>query len=249
MSSYVDRFVVPLTFIPPDDRRDPPGDHHGTGWLVTAKDRTVLVTCEHVASFQFKGKLGMACYGADFGASISAQFELHPSPLDFAWVDASQQVAALGGLSSTTHRSHYADEHAPVDGEYLYVYGFPGEDSYPGYGQHNVQGLGVFSHEVPRDPKLAAAYPPSIHGNYVCFEWSPERATRLLNTTGDLTKPNGMSGSPLWNTRYVEVTQQGAVWTPEYSRITGIVWGHHAKSGCLVATRVESFISILFPDG
>lgn len=61
------------------------------------------------------------------------------------------------------------------------------------------------------------------------------------DTKGALSLPDGMSGSPLWNTRYEEITRQGRSWKPEDARITGIVWGHSAKARQIYATPIEAF--------
>jgi len=61
------------------------------------------------------------------------------------------------------------------------------------------------------------------------------------DTKGVLSLPDGMSGSPLWNTRYEEITRQGRSWKAEDARITGIVWGRSAKARQMYATPIEAF--------
>jgi hypothetical protein len=61
----------------------------------------------------------------------------------------------------------------------------------------------------------------------------------MLQSKGALSLPDGMSGSPLWNTRYEEFRREGRPWTPANARITGMIWGHSSKASQLYATPIE----------
>lgn len=247
MGEYVDEFVSAILLIPHGDQREPPGDHWGTGWLVQESNEPILATCEHVARKQSQGTLGYSCYGCDSGISVGSKFDLHPYEIDFAKASISKTFRKIPHKGKCTTKAHYADSHSPVQGEYFYAYGFPGVDARAGFGQHEAQGMGVFLREVDFDPTSFTEAPVPVSGTHICLAWNPENASGLLGTTGELSLPNGMSGSPLWNTRYVEVTQKGGNWCPSDSRITGIVWGHSAKSSHLFATPVDLFNHLLFP--
>lgn len=248
MGDYVDTFVSAILFIPHGDERNPPGDHWGTGWLVEAFGEPTLATCEHVAREQSRGTLGYSCHGCDSGISVGSRFDLHPYEIDFAKASITKTFRKIKHNGKCTIKAQYAECHAPVEGEYFYAYGFPGVDARAGFGQHEAQGMGVFLREVDFDPTSLTETQPPVFGTHICLAWNPESASGLLGTTGELSLPNGMSGSPLWNTRYVEVTQRGGEWSPSDSRITGIVWGHSAKSGHIFATPVNLFIDFLFPS-
>lgn len=247
MANYVDEFISAILFIPPGDQRDPPGDHWGTGWLAEESDEPILATCEHVARRQSEGILGYSCHGCNSGISVGSKFDLHPFEIDFAQARISATFGRIPHKGKCTKRAQYADRHSPVQGEYFYAYGFPGVDARVGFGQHEAQGMGVFLREVDFDPAAFTEAPVPVRGTHICLAWNPEFASGLMGTKGELSLPKGMSGSPLWNTRYAEVTRKGGKWHPSDSRITGIVWGHSAKSGQLFATPVDSFIHLLFP--
>jgi len=246
MYDFVDKYVAPINFFPRGDPRNPPGDQWGTGWLVEGPNGPILATCEHVAIKQSQGQLGYSCHGSECGISVGSQFSLHPFPLDFANADISKTFRRLEHKGECTTINHYAVSHCPVKDEYLYAYGFPGEDALAGFGQHEVKGMGVFLREVEFDPANFPQIPVPVKGTHICCAWNTELATPLVGTTGSLSLPNGMSGSPLWNTRYIEVTQAGGVWTPSEARITGIVWGHSAKTSHLFATPINSFLHLFF---
>lgn len=239
MGDLVDTLVCEITKIKPGDVRRPPGDHHGTGWLVEKDGIPHLCTCEHVAVDQASATLGYSCFGGDRGVSVGTPFILYPHPLDFAIAPLTRSWAKVQHKGACVPKTQVASRHKPVDGEYLYVYGFPGADAYPGFEQHNSQGLGVFSHQVPYDPVLATEDPPADPQFHICVAWNPEHAEAMTKTSGTLSKPPGMSGSPLWNTRYKEVTESGGTWTARDARLTGIVWGASSKAGALIATPIE----------
>lgn len=246
MGEYVEKYITAINFIPRGDDRDPPGDHWGTGWLVEECNRPIIATCEHVAIKQLQGILGYSCSGSEYGVSVGGEFSLYPFELDFAHADISKTFNMVGHKGECTTKEHYADSHSPVADEYLYVYGFPGADAQVGFGQHEIRGMGVFLREVQFDPSAFTEAPVPVLGKHISCAWSTNLATPLMGTSGSLSLPNGMSGSPLWNTRYTEVTNAGGIWTPCDSRITGIVWGHSAKMTRLFATPVESFKKLLF---
>ena len=247
MGDYVDEFVSAVLLVLPGDQRNPPGDHWGTGWLVQEFDEPILATCEHVARRQSQGTLGYSCHGCDSGISVGSKFDLYPYEIDFAKAGISKTFRGVEHKGKCTVKAQYAERHSPVEGEYLYVYGFPGVDARAGFGQHLAQGMGVFLRESDFDANTFTETPVPVFGTHICLAWNPEEASGMLGTTGELSLPNGMSGAPLWNTRYLEVTERGDQWHPSYSQITGIVWGHSAKSGHLFATPVELFIHLLFP--
>lgn len=72
-----------------------------------------------------------------------------------------------------------------------------------------------------------------------------EHVTELLGGHPWATKLGGMSGSLVWNTRYREVTEKGAQWTPADLRVTGLVWAHTSKAGGFVATPVQHLLEFL----
>jgi hypothetical protein len=60
-----------------------------------------------------------------------------------------------------------------------------------------------------------------------------------------LPLPPGLSGSRLWNTRFVEAKMAKIPWTPELALVTGVIWGWPSGLGCLIATRAEYLRSFL----
>ncbi|MGL5995663.1 MAG: hypothetical protein ACRC1I_03935 [Pseudomonas proteolytica] len=237
---FVDPFISAISLIEPGDDRHPPGDHHGTGSFIYLDEVRLMLTCEHVASVEQGTMLGMTQFGASHAISIPGAFSSDKYPIDIAvnhipdknW-DRVPHMAKCVDIGMIARR------HEPVDGEYLYIYGFPGDDAAVGFGQHHHRGLAVFSHERDFSTVLIDEEPKPIDKYHFLIPYNPEHAVLLDGKNPLLPKPPGMSGSLVWNTRYVEVTSQGKEWRPEDSRVTGVVWGHSSKASVLVATKIE----------
>lgn len=57
---------------------------------------------------------------------------------------------------------------------------------------------------------------------HFALEYNRDLATRTFAAHG-LPKPSGMSGSLVWNTRFVECCNEGKEWTPGYAD-AGMIW-------------------------
>lgn len=242
---FVDQFICPVHLIPKDDKRSPPGDHHGTGWFIEKNGDPQLCTCDHVARDQVKGILGYAPTGCDSGVSVESQFSLSPHPVDFAIANLSKTWELISHTGKPITQSFFDQKHQPVAGEYLYLQGFPGADSQPLFEQHNVKGLGAYLHEVEPPTEIFSEKPPFKASYHICMAWSPANANPLTVAAGGLSVPGGLSGSVLWNTRYKEATEQGRQWTINDMRVTGIVWGASSKAGVVTATPVEHILKFI----
>jgi hypothetical protein len=242
---YVEQFICPIQFIREGDNRTPPGDHHGTGWFVEKHGVVHICTCEHVANFQDKGKIGYAPFGGDCGINVGRQFFVEAHPVDFAIADASRTWILISHKGKCIPLESFDKKHQPVEGEYLYLQGFPGADSQAIWGQHNVKGLGAYLHEVEPPSELFSEHPPFKAGYHICMAWNPANATSLTEAAIDLSAPGGLSGSVLWNTRYQEVSGQGRNWSVNDMRVTGIVWGASSKAGVITATPIEHILQFI----
>lgn len=238
---YVDRFVCPIARIGRGDERQPPGDHHGTGWFINRHGKPHLCTCEHVANFEDCGSLGYAPFGGESGVSVGSRFDRLAHPLDFAIADVQQTWAIIQHYGECIPAKMIADAHDPVNGELLYVHGFPGEDAKPAFGQHNVKALGVLAHQVDPPAELWNEKPPFDRSRHICIGWNTAQAVPLTPNAGTLSSPGGISGSPIWNTRYREVTDAGRDWSVSDIRLTAIAWGVSSKTSVMVGTTIENF--------
>ena len=242
---FVNQFVCPIHYIPAGDNRCPPGDHHGTGWFIEKNGVPQLCTCEHVANFQKSGILGYAPFGGEFGVSVGSKFTLMPHPIDFAIADLSQTWSLKGHKGKCIPSNIISDKHLPVEGEYLYIQGFPGADSNSAFGQHNVKGLGAYLHEIGPPDEIFSEKPPFVEQMHICMAWSPANANSLTENADVLSVPGGLSGSVLWNTGFKKAQNESKEWSINDIRVAGIVWGASSKAGVITATPIEHFLKFI----
>jgi hypothetical protein len=62
---------------------------------------------------------------------------------------------------------------------------------------------------------------------------TPEEPLRAL------PNPKGMSGSLLWDTKFVASLSSGNAWSPNKAEVCGLLWGAHEKPEVTVATKIE----------
>jgi hypothetical protein len=246
VAEFVEPYTCSIQFIPRNDTQDPPGHHHGTGWLFDNSGEPCIVTCEHVSRWQKHGVLGYSCFETEYGISIEGKFVEVPHPVDAAVATVKRSFTAILHQGKCVPSSMFDIGHAPVQNELFYAYGFPGADAKQLFGTQVVVGTSVFLRLVELNEAVFQEEPPhpdpALH---MSLAWQPEHALPMLGTTGTLSLPNGMSGSLLWNTRYEEVTRLGEKWSPAEMRIAGMIWGHSSKSGQLYATPIETIVAEL----
>ncbi|WP_288491889.1 hypothetical protein [uncultured Pseudomonas sp.] len=239
-SDFVEPFISAISLIKPDDERAPPGDHHGTGSFFLLDDVRLLITCEHVANVPANVILGMTQYRAEHAISIPGIFSTSEYPVDIAAIHIpDRNWGRVSHAARCVELNMLSKRHEPVDGEYLFVYGFPGEDAVVGFGEHSHRGLGVFLHEIEFSSVTVDEEPKPVEPHHFFIPYSPNHARLLEGSNSVLSRAEGMSGSLVWNTRYTEVTSQGEEWRPEDARVTGVLWGHSSKVGALVVTKIE----------
>lgn len=240
MIDYVQPYMSAIGLVKPGDDRKPPGDHCGTGSFITFNNQRYILTCDHVATRKKLGTLGFTQFDAEEGLSIANSFDCMPYPVDAAASPLSENSWHL-----ITHRAKCIDRkmlaqsHRPVEGEYLFIYGFAAIDTKTAFGEHIIPGTGAFVHEVPYDPALDFENPKVIDGFHICMAFNPMNADQLEGRPAPLPLAEGMSGSLVWNTRYQELTMQEKHWSAEDSRITAILWASSTKTCSLAATPIE----------
>lgn len=75
--------------------------------------------------------------------------------------------------------------------------------------------------------------------------WEPENTQFSAGTSDDVrakvrfNDPGSFSGSLVWNTRYLEITNAGESWSPEDAVVTGMLRRYDSNTATLLALRVE----------
>ncbi|MGX9393564.1 hypothetical protein ACWX0K_14765 [Nitrobacteraceae bacterium UC4446_H13] len=230
MLNFTRPFVTPLGTTTPTTVR-----LVGTGSYVKHDGNRLLLTCEHVAREQ---PMHYRFYNSEDVYSHRGPWRMDRHPVDAA--------VALIDESAWQARCHEAKEipntlfarvHSPCEqAELLFFRGFSGENAHYAFGTHQTNGTGYCSQEVANS------------GDRQIFEmfWKPEK-TQFSSSTSDEARleikfenPAGLSGSLVWNTRYLEVTNAGKIWSPADAVVTGLLrrWDNE-DTGNLLVWRVE----------
>jgi len=214
------------------------GDHcdgWGSGSYLQVAERVFILTNEHVARARREGRklihqfAGQEDFRPIVGDHVAKDFpfDLALLPIDAAaWRDASNQSRAI-----SIDQISWA--HQPVAGEIFSFTGFSGQEAKFYFNTMLYTGTCYTAREVelPEDQRFAGRF-------HLGLDYRPDLAKTVIGDKG-LPLPPGLSGSTLWNTRFVEAKMAKTPWTPELAMVTGVIWGWPSALACLVATRAE----------
>jgi hypothetical protein len=138
-------------------------------------------------------------------------------------------------------------KHDPADGEILFFQGFPGQNTSLNYEGVTAIPLAYATYEIESKEiieKFHTDFDMDFHFSIVYTSTD----SVSMNDEDPLSKPpiaKGLSGSLVWDTKYVECLRLGKKWSPELARVTGIIWGWDKKNEAIFATRIEHFLDFL----
>ena len=219
----------------------------GTGNYVVLRQAIYLLTADHVVGCAVGSHLAhlpgptddyVACYNA---------FLTGPWPLDIA-------LMRLGNEWNRTTRtaipaSRFAYRYEPADEELLFWLGFPGstarrhEPVTDLNRRYNWFGGPLESAGVPMLTQAVAASLPNLKfydpEKHVALHYPAKAIQHADQPEVELPNPKGMSGSLLWDTRFLAGMRAGREWEPDHAKVCGLVWAAHPKPEVVVATKIE----------
>jgi hypothetical protein len=167
-------------------------------------------------------------------------------PLDVAFAPIRNEIwnaEPHGALTIPTGR--FAAKHDPIRDELLFFRGFAGENAHYGFGIHEANATGYCSQEPHASPIAPELFE---------ITWKPKKMEFTSDTSDEMrdkikhNDPGGLSGSLVWNTRYVEKYAAGEMWRQEDAVITGLLQRHVVERETVVALRVEYLRAWLEPQ-
>ncbi len=216
-------------------------DHLGTGLYLRIQSNNYLLTNEHVARSVRETPLAHQLLEGEGATRVMNPFQVARQPYDMAltriesaaWEDQRNLRRAL-------HVSHVGSKHHPEDCDFLFILGYSGQRSY-----FSPTFKTLMSGGTPYLTQEAKDQPDDLSEMYFAIPYRPELARSLDPKRPNLPDPHGFSGSPVWDTNFRRCMLAGRQWTPEESRVTGIIvrWLH--ATGHLIAVRVEFIAEFL----
>ncbi len=230
MLEHIKPFTTPISKAIENDY----GEHLGSGSFISDSEKKYLITNEHVAKELETSSLAHQFFESDCVVRIVNPICAEEYPKDVAVTEISDAAwKACEHQSETIPLERFSDKHKPVKGELLFIIGYSGDRASFHFGTLNSPGTPYLTQEVDFPTDIGDAnYHFAIH-------YKPDLATSIDGSTRCLPKPPGMSGSLIWNTRFVEYLHQQKEWSPKHAIITGIIWGWPTSDACLLATKAE----------
>lgn len=235
MYDAVSRFTVPISI----SLSDSVGKHLGTGSFVDLGGIKALLSCEHVLGKRQTNDLAHRVLGLDRYVVVSEPAAYILEPIDVGVAAVSTVLwDEYGRKSEAVPENRLAVIHDAVPGELFFVFGFAEKNSRFICDTLEVDGTAYLCQEarMPSHKRLD----PQIH---FALQYNRDLATKSFGEHA-LPAPPGMSGSFVWNTRFVECSLEKQEWMPGYADVAGVVW-FWSEDDAIVATRVEYVRSFL----
>ena len=182
----------------------------GSGSYLQLGERIFILTNEHVArarregrrlTHQLEGQSDLRVIRGNH-AERAWPFDLALLPVDAeAWANTSHQSRAIS-------LDQIALAHLPAVGEVFTFVGFSGQETQFHFGTMFSTATCYTAREVklPEDDRFNNRF-------HLGLDYRPDLAETVIGNK-ELPLPPGLSGSTLWNTRFVEAKMSNAPWTP-----------------------------------
>jgi hypothetical protein len=229
MAEHVKVVLTPISEVESDDS----GLAWGSGTYLKLRGKAYLLTNEHVAAKMADAPIAHLPRPDDSYVRVTNPMQALEYPVDAA-LSRIDDVLWHGATQRALPSRRLAERFSPVDYEYLFIAGFPGKSSPVNrrrsyFGVLHVPGRPYLTQQAP----LPDGYDPSAH---FAIHY-PQEANRAGGGRAELSDPSGMSGSLIWDTRFIAT--RGRHWSPEGAVVCGIVHRWEPDVECLVGTRVE----------
>lgn len=206
----------------------------GTGTFIE-RDSIEIITCQHVACFEptayfLDGQGSLQLEPGNWLVDAAEDKDIAIAPIsDEEWQNLATRARPLP-------YSKFAQQHTAVDRELIFFRGIAGE---------NVDYVGNFGVDA-----VLSGYCSQEElntGDSELFEmlWNPEGVQITTGTDEAVrdrvkyTIPGGLSGSLVWNTKFVEFGCDFERWRPQEAVVTGLLRRFDPNSNTLLVWRIE----------
>lgn len=244
MQSHVASFVTPLSI----SEKHGYGSAWGTGTYISGAENPWILTAQHVIKDIPDGALlaYLPSPDGEYCAALSNSVEA-PWP-----VDAAALPLVMEEFWPTKDRilpiERIDKSFQAHSNEVLFFMGFPGYRSDRNDPRMPSKLRTSMFNELytPMKPMLSQMYRSGLvnnsnfNGQLHIPVLYPDYAQRESDgQTVPLPNPAGMSGSALWDTKYVACLEEGKSWDPSMAVICGVVWAVLDEPKVVIATKIE----------
>lgn len=258
MKDHVANFVTPISM----SEQKEFGEAWGSGTYISGCDGlTYLLTARHnVTSVPPGGVLAHLPVLSDSLAKVKyvavknmATFSM--TEIDVAAIAISNHRVCQPPPERVAPANAIAKKYSAVPGECLFWMGFPGyrlERDDPlvptalrrSYFHHLDLPMMPMLSQEPQLSITHSHFDPNLH---IAVHYPLYGKSMIDNSSRTLPMPKGMSGSAIWDTKYVATLSSGAEWKPELAEICGVLWFYVGPPDLevLFATKIEHIRSSL----
>ena len=200
MAKHIQQFVTPISKVFIDEvNRMEYGEHHGSGSFVEINGSKFLITNEHVAREISSNSLAHQFYNSNCVIRITNEFHVIKYPTDVAITKIDDNAWNICKHDSNTiPLNRFMLKHKPVKGELLFIIGYSGARSRFVFNTLVNPGTPYLTQEK----KYLKDY--NEYAYHFAIHYEPEKAIKIEDNSRELPAPPGLSGSLVWNTRFVE---------------------------------------------
>ena len=240
MRDYISQYRCPIIKHKTDEEGEF-GELLGSGSFIELHGRVFILTNYHVSKQSEADSLAFMMKGSDNIFKLSKESVFLDYPFDLSLILINSQIwENRPPETNCIPIEKFLDIEDPLEHELFAFTGFPGASSKFLHEKLYIKGFCYTARiiSLPTDERVDPDY-------HIGLEWNPEKATSVDMVKEVLPSPKGMSGSTLWNTRFVESLHKGIEWSPSQADVSGIIWGWPSNKNLLISTKVK-YIDRLF---
>ena len=241
MTDFVKDFVTPISMA----SNERSGIAWGTGNYLLLRNSTYLISNEHVYAEAKGAPLAHLPGPTDMYIHCCHHFQTAGDPIDLCLMRLGKECHDAD--MAVIQPFQLAPRFAPVEGELLFVAGFPGSRATRGedvteynvrrnlFGPINNLGVPMLA-QVCDEPIHVDVYDDKYHAA-IHFPFTARKTPEGPEEA--LPNPKGMSGSFIWDTKLLARIHAGEDWHPEDARVCGLEWGQRKAPATLLFTKIE----------
>ena len=210
------------------------GQSIGSGTFLKLNDAYYVITNEHVAETRNEYRLAFFGGNNQHAIAIIHPFRCITQPTDAAIARIDDEIFPVEHKSAVTN-SRIEHAFAPSEGEIVFLHGYPGITSY-----FSPMMKTLINKTCPYATDVAdlpPKYDPDLHFAINYPAPGKEAVKDFDGNPVDLPDPHGLSGTLLWDTKYIG--KNGENWSPTDAMVTGIIHQWDTEHQLLIGTKIE----------
>lgn len=233
MRDHSSKFITPVCRSPEHTY----GEVEGSGTFLEFRGQPYLLTNEHVVRARTQYRLAHFLNDGELAAAVIHPFRCVTEPEDVAVARIDADILA-GSTKRGVPASRIDPTFQPADGEIVFIHGYPGVQS-----RFSALSQGVIARTCPYSTDLNTLPPGFDLNMHFAITYPTQGVRDFQGRDVHLPDPPGMSGSLVWDTKYVAMNGTG--WGPSDAKACGLIWAWDMNNQLLIGTKIEFVRAVL----